>query len=112
VREALALLAFELLSGQPQAVVDDLRRRGADLATYRRAPVDAAIRYFTGNAPYMRYALYLSRGWPVATGDIEGGCKHMVRGRMEGSGMKWARPGADAMLQLRAARINDDWDSY
>ena len=60
----------------------------------------------------MQYDLYLRRGWPVATGVIEGGCKHLVRGRMDGSGMKWARPGAEAMLQLRAARINDDWDGY
>lgn len=101
-----------LLSGQTGAVVDDLRDRTAGLSAHRREPVEAAIRYFTRNAPYMRYDLYLSRGWPIATGVIEGGCKHLVRGRMEGSGMKWARPGAEAMLQLRAARINHDWDAY
>jgi len=101
-----------LLAGETQAVIDDLIRKGAGLSAYRREPVDAAIRYFTRNAPYMRYDDYLARGWPIATGVIEGGCKHVVRGRLDRSGMQWALPGADAMLQLRTVRINDDWDKY
>ena len=103
-----------LLAGQTQAVIDDLTTRldAARLPSYRRKPVDDAIRYFTNHASSMRYDLYLARGWPIASGAIEGACKHVVRGRMDCSGMKWARPGANAMLKLRIVRINDDWDDY
>lgn len=103
-----------LLCGQTQAVIDDLTHCANTLRLTRsnRTPVDDAVRYFTRNAPLMRYDLCLARGWPIATGVIEGGCKHLVRGRMERSGMKWTRSGAQAMLDLRAVRINGDWDDY
>lgn len=103
-----------LLAGHTQAVIDDMASRAdaVRLRDSRREPVDDAIRYFTNKASYMRYDLYLARGWPIASGVIEGACRHVVRDRMERSGMIWARPGAHAMLQLRAVRINDDWDDY
>lgn len=103
-----------LLAGQTQAVIDDLAHFAdfVGLSGPRRTPVDDAVRYFTNNAPYMHYDQYLVRGWPIATGVIEGGCKHVVRGRLDRSGMKWTRSAADAMLQLRTTRINDDWDDY
>jgi hypothetical protein len=31
---------------------------------------------------------------------------------MEHSGMRWTKPGAQAILNLRATRVNDDWDKY
>lgn len=103
-----------LLSGQTQAVIDDMAERLAitQLLPWRQKPVEAAIRYFTNHADFMHYDRYLARGWPIATGVIEGACKHVVRGRLDRSGMKWARPGAHAMLQLRTVRLNDDWDDY
>jgi hypothetical protein len=39
-------------------------------------------------------------------------CGHLVKDRMEQSAMRWSRPGAQAVLDLRAVRINDDWDDY
>lgn len=103
-----------LLTGKTEAVIDDLLARADDagLEDYRRKPVDDAVRYFRNHADSMRYDLYLARGWPIASGVIEGACKHVVRGRLDGSGMKWTRTGAQAMLQLRTVRINDDWDDY
>ena len=104
-----------LLSGHTQAVISELTTRANALGpkeSRRKPPIQDAIRYFTNHAPYMRYDLYLARGWPIATGVIEGACKHVVRDRLDRSGMKWARPGAHAMLQLRTVRINHDWDHY
>ena len=103
-----------LLSGDTQAVIDDMKTKveAAHLKDDWRKPVDEAIRYFTRNAPHMRYDLYLARGWPIASGVIEGACRHVVRDRLDCSGMIWSQPGAHAMLQLRAVRINSDWDDY
>lgn len=110
LREQLELL----LEGKTQTVIDELLARAdkMGLTGYRRQPVDDAVRYFRNHEDSMRYDLYLARGWPIATGVVEGACKHVVRGRLDGSGMKWTRTGAQGMLQLRTVRINGDWDDY
>ena len=68
--------------------------------------------YYRRNQPYMQYAEYLAQGWPIGTGVVEGACGHLVKDRMEGAGMRWKQVGAQAVLDLRAVRLNDDWDSY
>ena len=64
------------------------------------------------NKTRMRYDEYLHQGLPIASGTAEGACGHLVKDRMEQSAMRWTRPGAQAVLDLRAVRINDDWDAY
>ena len=68
--------------------------------------------YFERNSPYMDYATYLAQGWPIASGVIEGACRHFVKDRMERSGMRWTLAGAENLLRLRAVAENDDWDTY
>jgi len=68
--------------------------------------------YYERNAPYMRYDAYLADGWPIGTGVVEGACRHLVKDRLELAGMRWTRLGAQALLDLRAVRLNDDWDAY
>ena len=57
----------------------------------------------------MRYDEYLKNGYPIATGVIEGACGHLVKDRMERSGMRWIMEGARSMLNLRAAFQSDYW---
>lgn len=68
--------------------------------------------YLRRNQPYMDYANYLQRGWPIGTGVIEGTCRHLVKDRMELSGMRWTVSGAEALLALRAVNENGDWDKF
>jgi hypothetical protein len=60
----------------------------------------------------MHYDHYLAQGWPIGTGVVEGACGHLVKDRMEQSGMRWTPDGAQAILDLRAVRLNGDWDTY
>jgi hypothetical protein len=46
----------------------------------------------------MRYDQYLAQGWPIGTGVVEGACRHVVKDRMEQSGMRWTEAGALAVL--------------
>ncbi len=41
-----------------------------------------------------------------------GACRHLVKDRMERSGMHWKVPGAHAMLHLRTIHANGDWTEY
>ena len=60
----------------------------------------------------MRDDEYLARGWPIGTGVVEGACGHLVKDRMEQSGMRWTKAGAQAVLDLRAVRLNGHWEAY
>jgi hypothetical protein len=60
----------------------------------------------------MNYDDYLSAGYPIASGVIEGACRHVIKDRMERAGMRWKVPGAQAMLQLRTIHANGDWESF
>jgi hypothetical protein len=68
--------------------------------------------YFERNLPYMNYPTYLSSGYPIASGVIEGACRYFVKDRFELSGIRWLQTGAENLLRLRAAAENDDWDAY
>jgi hypothetical protein len=44
-------------------------------------------------------------------GMVEGGaCKALVGDRLKGTGMRWSRPGAQAILALRAELISQRWE--
>jgi hypothetical protein len=60
----------------------------------------------------MCYDQYLARGWPIGTGVVEGACGHLGKDRMEQAGMRWTKAGAQAVLDLRAVRLNSHWDAY
>jgi hypothetical protein len=64
------------------------------------------------NKHRMKYDEYLRRGCPVATGVIEGACRHVIKDRMERAGMRWKVPGAQAMLNLRTIHTNGDWAEF
>lgn len=74
--------------------------------------IDRICAYLEANEFRMRYHEYLAKGYPIASGVIEGACRHYVKDRMERSGMKWTFVGAQAMLNLRSVWLNGDWDEY
>ena len=68
--------------------------------------------YFRANRDRMKYDEYLAKGYPIASGVIEGACRHYVKDRMERAGMNWIVSGAQAMLDLRSVYLNDQWDDF
>jgi hypothetical protein len=103
-----------LLSGETAAVIAALEAEANEptcTATQRQV-VRRTAGYYQRNRPYMRYDEYLARGWPIGTGVVEGACGHLVKDRMEQSGMRWTKGGAQAVLDLRAVRLNGHWEAY
>jgi hypothetical protein len=70
------------------------------------------LSYLQAKEPYLDYPRALAEGWPIATGVIEGACRHLVQDRMGITGARWSLPGAQAMLWLRALRGNGDLNQY
>ncbi len=60
----------------------------------------------------MKYDEYLKKGCPIATGVIEGACRHLVKDRMGITGARWGLKGAEAILKLRSLKISGEFDDY
>ena len=101
---------LQLLRSQGTALVADLRQLADTPGRPRhaRAALTKVAAYLERNAPSMDYAAYLARGWPIATGVIEGACRHLVKDRCALSGMRWTIAGAEALLHLRCVHENGD----
>jgi hypothetical protein len=106
--------AIAVLQGKATQVAAGLRRtttrRGLDPP--KRAGADACATYLINKASYLDYPTALHNGWPIATGVIEGACRHLVKDRMDITGARWGLPGAEAILKLRALRSNGDFNAY
>ncbi len=115
VRTAWVAAKLDLmLAGQTGTLISLLTQEAADptWSAIQRQTIERTIGYYERNLAYMRYDYYLAQGWPIGTGVVEGACGHLVKDRMEQAGMRWTVDGAQAMLDLRAVRINGDWDRY
>jgi hypothetical protein len=106
--------ARAVLDGKATRVAGAIRRAAtiAGLHDAQRAGADACAVYLTNKARYLDYPTALASGWPIATGVIEGACRHLVKDRMDLTGARWGLPGAEAILKLRAIRSNGDFDDY
>jgi hypothetical protein len=105
---------LEILRGNAQSVASGLRRaasrRGLD-EKERKAP-DTAANYIEKNQERLKYDEALSKGLPIATGVIEGACRHLVKDRMDITGARWRLRSADAVLKLRALKSSGDMKKY
>lgn len=110
VRERL----LRVLRGEGAGVVRGLRvlgtRRG--LKGAKKKALNQVCSYLEKNLQRMRYDEYLAKGYPIASGVIEGACRHLVKDRLERAGMHWTLEGAQAMLDVRSTYVNGDWDEY
>lgn len=106
--------ARAVLAGGATRVAGAIRRTATNraLAKADRKGADEAARYLTNKARYLDYPTALTNGWPIATGVIEGACRHLVADRLDITGARWGLDGAEAILKLRAIRSNGDWAAY
>ncbi|MGH9365519.1 MAG: ISKra4 family transposase, partial [Thermoanaerobaculia bacterium] len=102
-----------VLSGRASLVAGGMRRSATRrrLDENEREAVDDCADYLLDYKSYLRYDRYLAKGFPIATGVIEGACRHLVCDRMDG-GARWSLRGAEAVLRLRSLRSSGDFDEY
>jgi len=81
----------------------------------------SAVRHFptlAGSISYTRLAgglnayQYLKAGLPIATGVIEGACRHLIKDQMDLTGARWNLKGAESVLRLRLLRNSGDLEEY
>ena len=101
-----------LLCGRATQVAGALRRSATAKGLKKRDSVEKAAGYFLKNKALMRYDEYLRNGLPIATGVIEGACRHLVKDRMDITGARWGLEGAEAVLRLRSLKASGDLAAY
>jgi hypothetical protein len=106
--------ARQVLDGRAGIVAAAIRRKATTLGldANQRKNADRCADYLLAKRPYLDYPTALKNGWPIATGVIEGACRHLVKDRMDITGARWGLAGAEAILTLRALISNGDFDQY
>jgi hypothetical protein len=106
--------ARQVLDGRAGIVAAAIRRKATRLALEpnKRQAADRCSDYLLAKRPYLDYPTALQNGWPIATGVIEGACRHLVKDRLDITGARWGLAGAEAILTLRALISNGDLDQY
>lgn len=106
--------ALAVLNGQASTVAASIRRKATTLGLDPRTRLNAdrCADYLLAKRDYLNYPQALAAGWPIATGIIEGACRHLVKDRLDLTGARWGLQGAEAILKLRALRSNGDFEKY
>ena len=77
----------------------------------KRRSADELLHYVAQRKEMIRYDEFERRGWHIGSGPIEAMCKATTR-RLKGSGMRWNRENAEAMMALEALYQSKQWDQY
>ena len=99
----------EVWEGRSEAVEEHLR----ELVAENRDDQDNTLRrcadYLQTHQHRLRYHLFRAMGWPLASGVVEGACKHLIGLRFKRKSTRWTKTGARAVLHLRLDRLNGRW---
>jgi hypothetical protein len=106
--------ALEILRGKASVVAAGMRRKATlrKLSPKGRKAVDTCAGYLLNHSKYLKYNEYLSSGFPIATGVIEGACRHLIKDRLDITGARWSLNGAEAVLRMRAIWASGDIEQY
>lgn len=102
----------QVLEGKVETVIRTMRRLGQGLPGAKKKALGRICSYLNKNRQRMHYDEYLRQGYPIASGVIEGACRHLIKDRMERAGMHWTLTGAQAMLDLRSVWISGQWEAF
>lgn len=106
--------ALHILQGKASQVAAGMRRSATlrRLSAGKRKAVDRCADYLLTYKNMLRYDEYLAEGLPIATGVIEGTCRHLVKDRMDITGARWGLQRAEAVLKLRSLHSSKDSENY
>ena len=89
-----------------------IRQSASKRKLKKREAMDKCAGYLQKNQSHLRYDIALAEGLPIASGVIEGACRHLINDRMDITGARWSLQGAEAILKLRSINSSGDWDEY
>ena len=112
VEQWIAEKAVNILNGQCAQVAKGLRISATKQAIFNRENIDKCADYLLNNKERLQYGGALKLGYPIATGVIEGACRHLINDRLDITGARWSLEGAESVLKLRSLKSSGDFDAY
>jgi hypothetical protein len=104
----------DILDSKTAKVISGLEKiaQKMPLSDSKLTQLNKTITYFTNHQHNMDYKKFIDKGYPVSSALVEAACGHLVKQRLEQSGMRWSPNGAQAMMDLRAVKLNDDMNDF
>ena len=99
-----------LLEGGVERLIQELTD-AASLNTEARKAKRDVVRYYERNKTRMQYKLYLEQGYMTYSGAIEAAHRSVVQQRLQLSGQRWSKEGAQQIANLRACKKSNQWDN-
>jgi hypothetical protein len=105
---------LDLLDNKVAKVIEDLELvvQKTQISQNQLQQLNKTIKYFSNHKHKMMYQDFLKKGYPVSSALVEAACGHLVKDRMEQSGMRWSSNGAQFVLDVRAVKQNDDMEDF
>jgi hypothetical protein len=104
-------LETPLYTGETSQVIAGIQALGKQNPEMLDA-IKREVGYFQKHAHRMQYQTFNEKGYQIGSGVIESACKHVVAQRCKQAGMRWSKPGINAILFWRCLLKNDTWDTY
>jgi len=104
--------ALKILEGQGNQVAKGIRISATKREITKRENIDKCADYLVKNKSRLEYGEALKKGYPIASGVIEGACRHIINDRLDITGARWSLKGAETILRLRSLKSSGDFDDY
>jgi hypothetical protein len=96
----------------PVDLLSELRSLRPSLrSSAKRKALTELENYIAPRIEMLRYPDFLAQGYEIGSGPTEAFCKTLTA-RLKGSGMRWDKPNAEALMALAAIRQSDLWSTY
>lgn len=99
-----------LKAGGVQTVIFHLKENMATGKEAEKARQDVVC-YYENNQSRMQYKSYLDKGYLIGSGAIESAHRNVVQQRLKLSGQRWSVKGAQQIVNLRACKKSNQWNS-
>lgn len=106
--------ALKILQGKAGIVAAGMKRSATKLKMEKkdRSAIDDCASYLLKCKSRLQYAQALAAGHPIATGIIEGACRHLINDRLDITGARWGLQRAESVLKLRSINSSGDFEEY
>lgn len=104
--------AVKILNWYGNQVAKGIRISATKKNIEKRENIDKCADYLLKNKNRLKYGEALRKGYPIASGVIEGACRHLINDRLDITGARWSLSGAEAMLKLRSLKSSGDFGHY
>lgn len=109
---------LDILSGKTARVIMAIQAKAKwyrikkGLSEKDEKVIATCVGYLKKNKEYLKYDQYLAKGYPIASGVIEGACRHLINDRMDITGARWSLDGSEAVLKIRSLISSGDFEEY